>query len=290
MHFLWLHSAISEAYFPRGKTAFTTTPDARRLFMYRTVSAACLVLALAKPVVAQVPAPPSSSTVPTQVATPISAEERAARIKAHQEQMLNDWANLNRYRDADATIGTPPLVVFMGDSITELWGQNSALFFPGKPYLSRGIGGQTTPQMVLRFHQDVVDLNPRVVVINGGTNDIAGNTGPSNIKMIEDNLKSMTEMAEANHIQVVLTSITPAFDYPWRKGLEPAEKIVALNTWIQDFCKKSGCIYADYFTPLANDKHGMRDGMSVDGVHPTPAGYRIMMPITEQAITQALEH
>jgi lysophospholipase L1-like esterase len=259
--------------------------------MYLKALIAAFMVLLANTATAQEPAPKAVPAPPqtTQATAPSSAEDRAARIKAHQEQMANDWPNLKRYREADAAVTTPPQVVFMGDSITEFWGQNASVFFPGKPYLSRGIGGQTTPQMVLRFQQDVVDLKPQVVVINGGTNDIAGNTGPSTLKMIEDNLKSMTEIAQSNGIRVVLTSVTPAFDYPWRKGLDPAEKIVALNAWIQNFCNKGGCNYADYFTPLADEKHGMREGMSVDGVHPTPAGYRIMIPVAEQAISQALQ-
>jgi len=240
------------------------------------------------------PSSPSPSLPAGSVAGPattpptLSAEERAARIKAHQEQMLRDWPNLTRFRSANATI-TRAEVVFMGDSITELWGRQPEQFFPGKPYVNRGIGGQTTPQMVLRFQQDVVDLKPRVVVINGGTNDIAGNTGPSTLKMIEDNLKSMTEIAQANGIQVVLASVTPAYDYPWRKGLEPAEKVVELNNWMKDFCVMAGCTYADYFTPMADEKQGMKEGLSVDGIHPTAGGYRIMSPIAERAIQNALE-
>jgi len=144
--------------------------------------------------------------------------------------MANDSANLNRYKEANATVAQPVKVVFMGDSITELWTQDPKIFVPGKVgYVGRGIGGQTTPQMLLRFQQDVVDLKPQVVVINGGTNDIAGNTGPSTLKMIEDNLTSMTQIAQANKIKVVLTSVTPAFDYPWKRALEPAEKVVELN-------------------------------------------------------------
>lgn len=236
------------------------------------------------------PSPPAGSAgAPPTTPPTLSAEERAARIKAHQEQMLRDWPNLTRFRSANTAITTPVEVVFMGDSITELWGRQPEQFFPGKPYVNRGIGGQTTPQMVLRFQQDVVDLKPRVVVINGGTNDIAGNTGPSTLKMIEDNLKSMTEIAQANGIQVVLASVTPAYDYPWRRGLEPAEKVVGLNNWMKSFCAKAGCVYADYFTPMADEKHGMKEGLSVDGIHPTPEGYRIMSPIAEKAIQDALE-
>jgi len=236
----------------------------------------------------QSPSPSSASVAASQnTPPPPSAEERTARIKAHQEQMLKDWPNLTRFRSANATLNSPVEVVFMGDSITELWSRQLDQFFPGKPYVNRGIGGQTTPQMLLRFQQDVVDLNPKVVVINGGTNDIAGNTGPSTLKMVEDNLKSMTEIAQANGFHVVLASVTPAYDYPWRKGLEPAEKVVELNNWMKGFCLKVGCVYADYFTPMADEKHGMKEGLSVDGIHPTPEGYRIMSPIAEKAIEDA---
>jgi lysophospholipase L1-like esterase len=255
----------------------------------------CILALLTYAAVAQTaPASPASAPdrppqAPAAAPATISPEERAARIKARQEQMANDWANLKRYRDANLAITTPPQVVFMGDSITELWAKSPAVFFPGKPYLGRGIGGQTTPQMVLRFQQDVVDLKPSVVVINGGTNDIAGNTGPSTLKMIEHNLKSMTQIAQSNAIRVVLTSVTPAVDYPWRKGLAPAEKIVELNAWMRTFCQNNHCVYADYFSALTDEKHGMREGLSVDGVHPTEAGYRLMSPVAQQAILQAMQ-
>lgn len=241
---------------------------------------------------AQTPAQPQAASAQPQASPAtipaLSPEERAARIKARQEQLLKDWPSLARYQSANAALTAPVDAVFLGDSITELWAQKPEQFFPGKHYVGRGIGGQTTPQMLLRFHQDVVDLKPRVVVINGGTNDIAGNTGPSTLKMIEDNLQSMAEIAQANGIRVVLASVTPAYDYPWKKGLDPAEKVVELNTWMKEYCIKTGCVYADYFTPMADGKHGMKDGLSVDGIHPTAEGYRIMSPIADQAIAEAL--
>ena len=234
-------------------------------------------------------------TASAQTPTP-SPSDPCAELKTRAERAetrLKDWPALARYHDDNTKVGQPAKndqrVVFMGDSITELWGRDPEQFFPGKPYVNRGIGGQTTPQMVLRFQQDVVDMKPRAVVINGGTNDIAGNTGPSTLKMIEDNLKSMTEIAQANGIRVVLASVTPAYDYPWRRGLEPAEKVVELNDWMKDFCLKAGCVYADYFTPMADEKHGMKEGLSVDGIHPTPAGYKIMSPIADKAIQDALQ-
>jgi len=228
----------------------------------------------------------------TQAQPALTQEQIAARQRAQQEQLANDWPNLARYRDANRDL--PPVsasesrVVFMGDSITELWDRDSGKFFASKGYLGRGIGGQTTPQMLVRFQQDVVALKPKVVVINAGTNDIAGNTGPSTLEMIEDNLKSMTQIAAANGIRVVLASVTPAFDYPWKRGLEPAERVVSLNSWMKDYCTRTGCVYADYFTPMADERHGMKEGLSRDGIHPTPAGYAIMAPIAERAIAQAL--
>jgi len=203
-----------------------------------------------------------------------------------------DFPNLARYRDANRNLPVPSAsearVVFMGYSITELWDQDSGKFFASKGYIGRGIGGQTTPQMLVRFQQDVVALKPKVVVINAGTNDIAGNTGPSTLEMIEDNLASMAQIATVNGIRVVLASVTPSYDYPWKPGIEPAEKVVSLNSWMKDYCAKTGCVYADYFTPMSDEKHGMREGLSRDGIHPTPAGYAIMAPIAERAIAQAL--
>src|SRR5881275_985640 len=166
------------------------------------------------------------------------------------QQLRNDWANLARYRDANAMVAPPAKnenrVVFMGNSITEGWQRYFPTMFAGKPYINRGIGGQTTPQMLVRFHPDVVALKPRVVVILAGTNDIAGNTGPSTLEMIEDNLASMAEIASANGIKVVLSSVLPAFEYSWKPGLKPADKIVALNEWIREYAKRTGAVYLDY--------------------------------------------
>jgi lysophospholipase L1-like esterase len=210
-----------------------------------------------------------------------------------QSQMLlhlEDYAGLHRYAAANATL--PPdakgRVVFYGDSITDAWIKNGGNFFPGKPYVNRGISGQTTPQMLIRFRQDVLDLHPEAVVILAGTNDIAGNTGPSTLAMIEDNLASMTDLARENHIRVVLASVLPAFDYPWRRGLEPAPKIKELNAWIADYCAKNKLVYLDYYTAMAGPDGGMKPGISLDGVHPNAAGYAIMEPLAEQALAKAL--
>jgi lysophospholipase L1-like esterase len=179
-------------------------------------------------------------------------------------------------------------VIFMGNSITENWQQYFATMFPGKPYINRGISGQTTPQMLVRFRQDVIALEPAVVVILAGTNDIAGNTGPSTLEMIEDNIASMTDLARAHGIRVVLTSVLPVRDYPWKPGLEPAPKIIGLNSWIRAYAARHDAIYADFHGSMADAQGGMRDGLSSDGVHPNEAGYRIMAPLVEQAIDQAL--
>lgn len=204
----------------------------------------------------------------------------------------NDWANLNRYKEENLKIGLPAdnenRVVFIGNSITQGWIEVDPNFFAGKSYINRGISGQTTPQMLVRFRSDVVNLKPKVVVILAGTNDIAGNTGPSTLEMIEDNIASMVEIANANNIKVVLCSILPAYDYPWKTGLEPAQKIVDLNKWIKEYAVKNKIIYVDYFAPMADQRNGMKKAYSEDGVHPNLAGYKVMEPIVENAIAEAL--
>lgn len=204
-----------------------------------------------------------------------------------------DWANLERFREANEKL--PPSlecddrVVFMGNSITQGWiDQLPEFFAPEKHYINRGISGQTTPQMLLRFRQDVINLRPKVVVILAGTNDIAGNTGTSTLEMIEDNIRSMTELAQANGIQVVLCSIVPAYDYPWKPGLEPAPKIMELNNRIKKYASTRGAVYCDYFSAMADDRNGLPAELSGDGVHPNKKGYAIMQPIVENAIARAL--
>lgn len=187
-----------------------------------------------------------------------------------------------------AAVQPGPTVVFMGDSITEAWAPLFPVMFRGKAYVGRGISGQTTPQMLLRFHKDVVALRPAVVVILAGTNDIAGNSGPSTLEMIEENLAAMTEMAQGNGIHVVLSSVLPVYDYPWRPGLEPAPKIVALNAWIRRYAAERGAVYLDYHAAMSDARQGLRAEFSADGVHPNEAGYRVMAPLVEQAISEAL--
>jgi lysophospholipase L1-like esterase len=212
-----------------------------------------------------------------------------APLRAQQTQ---DWPSLQRYRAGNDSLGAPAAdekrVVFMGNSITDSWAKFFPQMFPGKPYVGRGISGQTTPQMLVRFRQDVIALKPAVVVILAGTNDIAGNTGPSTLEMIEDNLMSMTELARANGIRVILSSVLPVYDYPWKKGLEPAQKIVALNTWIKAYATRVGAVYLDYHSAMANEQLGLRADLTIDGVHPTEAGYRMMAPLVEEAIAEAL--
>lgn len=213
--------------------------------------------------------------------------------EAREQRFHNDWAYLERYRQANAELPAPApgerRVVFMGNSITEAWAKLFPVQFPGKPYIGRGISGQTTPQMLVRFRQDVLALRPTVVVILAGTNDIAGNTGVSTLEMIEDNMVSMTELALANGIQVVLCSVLPVFDYPWKKGLEPAPRIVALNRWLKGYAARVGAVYVDFHTPMADERQGLRADLAPDGVHPNEAGFRLMAPLVEAGISAALK-
>jgi len=213
--------------------------------------------------------------------------------KTHEEQLKNDWPWMARFKEADLALAKPVAgenrVVFMGDSITQGWHFDSAVGgFPGKPYINRGISGQTTPQMVLRFRQDVIALEPKVVVILGGTNDIAGNTGPMTLEQTEDNLASMADLATANHIRVVLCSVTPAFDFPWSPGLTPAPKVRALNAWIKAYAAEKGHVYVDFHTAMKDERDGLPATLSKDGVHPLPAGYAVMAPLVEAGIGKAL--
>ena len=213
-------------------------------------------------------------------------------LVAQDAQLRTDWAALARYRDANSALPAPgpneSRVVFYGNSITEGWARHFAEMFPGKPYIGRGISGQTTPQLLVRFRQDVVALKPRAVVILAGTNDIAGNTGPSTLEMIQDNLASMAEIATANGIRVILSSVLPVYDYRWRPGLEPAPKIVALNRWMADYARGNGHVYLDYHSAMSDERQGMKADLSYDGVHPNEAGYRVMAPLAERAIRTAL--
>ena len=203
-----------------------------------------------------------------------------------------DWANTDRFKNENAKIGDPSAgekrVVFMGNSITEGWINLHPAFFSQKSYINRGISGQTTPQMLVRFRPDVINLKPAVVVILAGTNDIAGNTGPSTLEMISSNIISMAELAKVNHIKVIISSVLPVYDYPWKPGLNPAEKIVRLNKMLQEYASKNKIIYLDYYSSMVDERKGLKKEYTKDGVHPTDAGYKVMEPLVEAAIAKAL--
>jgi len=204
-----------------------------------------------------------------------------------------DWPNLERFSEENAKLGLPAAgekrVIFMGNSITQCWSDNHPEFFKGRPYINRGISGQTTPQMLIRFRQDVIDLKPAVVVILAGTNDIAGNTGPSTLEMIAGNIASMAELAESNGIKVIICSVLPAFDYPWKPGQRPDEKIPALNKMLKKYADDHGIFYLDYFQAMADNRNGMKTELTYDGVHPNKAGYLVMEPMVENAIKKVLK-
>jgi lysophospholipase L1-like esterase len=238
-------------------------------------------------------APPPTQTAPPANAAPEltpSGHPQNAYWTAHDRQLLTDYGWLSRFKEDNVRLGPPASgenrVVFMGDSITEGW--KLAGSFPGKPYINRGISGQTTPQMLVRFRQDVIALKPKVVVILAGINDIAGNTGPMTLEQTEDNLASMAELATAHHIRMVLCSVMPAFDFPWSPGMTPAPKVVALNAWIKTYAAENGYVYVDYHTAMKDERDGLPAKLSADGVHPLPAGYAIMAPLAEAGIEKAL--
>ena len=207
---------------------------------------------------------------------------------------MNDYANLARYRDANARLGPPASnedrVVFMGDSITDIWHLDKS--FPGKPYVNRGIGGQTTPQMLIRLRPDVIALAPRVVVILAGTNDISGNTGPMTLGEIEANLQTMCELARLHRIRVVLASVLPVNNYTERSKLffplRPPDQILELNRWIKDYATRNNYIHLDYFSAMVDDKGLLQRDLSEDGLHPNDKGYAVMAPLAQKAIDQAL--
>jgi lysophospholipase L1-like esterase len=206
---------------------------------------------------------------------------------------LQDWNQLGRYHDDNEALKRLPAdakrVVFFGDSITDNW--KLADSFPGKPYVNRGIGGQTTPQMLVRMFPDVIDLKPGAMILLAGTNDVARNTGPSTLTMIEENIQAISELAKVHGIKVILCSVTPISDYtrrPMSPGRPPAD-ILKLNAWMKDYATKSGAVYADYFSVLVDDKGMMKDGISADGLHPNAKGYELMAPVAEAAIQKALQ-
>ena len=216
---------------------------------------------------------------------------RASRVAV----FTDDYGELKRYREADAALDAPKAgenrVVFFGDSITDMWKLEDS--FPGKPYINRGIGGQTTPQMLVRFRQDVIDLHPKVVVILAGTNDIAGNTGPMRNEDIEANYASFAELAHAHGIRVVYSSVLPVHNYTERSkdffAQRPPSRILELNAWLKDYCGRNGIVYLDYFSAMVDDKGLMKKDLADDGLHPNAAGYKLMAPLAEAAIQKSLQ-
>ena len=226
-----------------------------------------------------------------QAPTPDSPEALKQQLERAQRR-LADWPQLNRYKEANAKVPVPDKsearVVFMGDSITDGWKLDE--YFSGKPYINRGISGQTTPQMLIRFRPDVIALKPRAVLILAGTDDIAGNTGPMTLEMIEDNYASMADLAKANGIKVIFASVLPIHDYGKTKVSErrQPEQILKLNEWLKGYCKARGHIYLDYFGKMVDEKGMLKAELANDGLHPNAEGYKIMAPLAESAIRQAL--
>ncbi|HEV2380167.1 MAG TPA: SGNH/GDSL hydrolase family protein [Terriglobia bacterium] len=204
---------------------------------------------------------------------------------------MTDFGDLEHFHDADLKLGPPAAgekrVVFMGDSITEGWHLDQS--FPGKPYINRGISGQTSPQMLVRFRQDVIDLKPAVVVILAGTNDVAQNTGPILPEQTEGDIASMAQLARANSIKVVLCSILPSTEFWWHRGMEPAPKIAALNEWLKAYAARKHYVYVDYYDAMKDPQGGLPPNLSRDGVHPSPAGFAIMAPLAEAGIQKAMK-
>jgi len=260
------------------------------------------LLAWSGPVLGQAVSIAQASAEKAKAADPHEAfwESRNAYEKSLVEQRYTDWGFLAKFREADKELAPPAAdierVVFMGDSITEGWGMKGVngapdrgVFFPGRPYVNRGISGQTSPQMLVRFRQDVIDLKPKVVVILAGTNDIAENTGKMTLEESKGNIESMVELALANGIRPVLCSVLPSTEFWWHKGLEPASKIKALNVLIKDYAAKNGLVYVDYYSAMDNGEGGLKKELSPDGVHPNAAGYAVMAPLAEAGIAEALK-
>ncbi|MEN0053721.1 MAG: SGNH/GDSL hydrolase family protein [Mucilaginibacter sp.] len=223
-----------------------------------------------------------------------SSDDAEAKRKKQDEAFHKDWANIKRFEADNANViaqanKNPKSVVYMGDSITDFWINNDPAFFTGKPYYDRGISGQTTTQMLVRFRDDVINLKPAVVVILAGINDIAENNGPIKLEAVFGNIQSMAVLAKDAGIKVVLASVLPAVDFPWRPGLEPAPKVIKLNAMLKDYADKNHLVYLDYFSAMADENKGLPKSLSGDGVHPNLAGYKVMEPLAEQAIAQALK-
>jgi acyl-CoA thioesterase I len=251
----------------------------------RTVLQALCAILLSFPVLAQQTAPAIPST-----GSPGLDQYRASRIAIYTD----DFGQLARYREADAALAPPApgasRVIFLGDSITDYWKLPN--YFPGKPYINRGVDGQTTPEMLVRFRQDVIDLHPKVLVVLAGTNDIAGVTGPTRNEDIEANYASMAELARAHGVRVVFAPVLPVHNYTHDAeesfALRPRDRILALNQWLKDYCAKNGFVYLDYFSAVVDERGMLKRTLSDDGLHPTDAGYKIMAPLAEKAIQKTL--
>lgn len=212
---------------------------------------------------------------------------------AQNDRSQTDWANLKKYAIENAELGVPAKgenrVVFMGNSITEFWKPIDSSFFDNKQYIDRGISGQTTPQMLIRFRPDVIELKPAVVVILAGINDIAENTGPISLNAVFGNIISMIQLATTNKIKVIVSSVLPANAFPWRPEIKPAEKVIALNAMLLAYCKSHNIIYVDYYSKMVDNEKGLEKKLSKDGVHPNLAGYKIMDTLVEEAIKKVLK-
>jgi lysophospholipase L1-like esterase len=218
-----------------------------------------------------------------------------ANFQKYYDNILHlDWPYLARYRDANTKVPPPGAgekrVVFIGNSITDNWYSMDSVFFKTNDYYGRGIGGQVSSQMLVRFREDVISLKPAAVVIEAGTNDIAENRGPISLGDVFGNIVSMAELAEANGITPIIGSVLPATDFSWHRGLQPAQKIIRLNAMLKDFAQKNHFIYLDYWSALVNDKYGLKPELTMDGlVHPNLAGYKVMEPLVQAAIRQAMQ-
>lgn len=220
-------------------------------------------------------------------AQPVTDDEAAVR-QAAMDRARRDWAGLCRYRAANAALGEEPVrAVFIGDSITEFWGPASPDLFAGG-IVNRGIGAQTSPQMLVRFYQDVISLRPQVVHIMAGTNDIAGNTGPSRPEDFKNNIRAMVELARGHGIAVVLGSIPPSNSFYWRPELQPAPRIAELNGWLRDYAAEQGAVFVDYATVMAGPQGELRPELTGDGVHPDADGFAVMTPLAREAVMRAL--
>jgi acyl-CoA thioesterase I len=260
---------------------------------FRGLLGGMLLFSLAGAVVAQQPA--AQDTAQQLVPTPGIPSTGFAGLDGYRARRIavftDDFGQLSRYRDANASLAAGEnRVVFFGDSITDIW--KLADYFPAKPYINRGIGGQTTPQMLVRFRQDVIDLHPKVVVILAGTNDIAGNTGPMRNEDIEANYASFAELAHVHDIRVVFASVLPVHNYTEKSkdffAQRSPARILVLNEWLKDYCAKNKIVYLDYFGALVDDKGMMKQDLADDGLHPNAAGYKIMAPLAEAAIAKAI--